>query len=66
VHDQAYRFGMFLMKAVLDGRATQLIDLAMKRRVPTDQKPRAPAAGGSVEAIMTKGARGFDPALFPN
>src|SRR5712671_4454536 len=26
--DQAYHFGMFTMKAVLDGRATQLIDLA--------------------------------------
>jgi pyruvate dehydrogenase (quinone) len=26
--DQAYHFGMYLMKAVLDGRATQLIDLA--------------------------------------
>ena len=26
--DQAYHFGMFMMKAVLDGRATQLIDLA--------------------------------------
>jgi pyruvate dehydrogenase (quinone) len=26
--DQAYHFGMFMMKAVLDGRASQLIDLA--------------------------------------
>jgi pyruvate dehydrogenase (quinone) len=26
--DQAYHFGMYMMKAVLDGRATQLIDLA--------------------------------------
>jgi pyruvate dehydrogenase (quinone) len=26
--DQAYHFGMYTMKAVLDGRATQLIDLA--------------------------------------
>jgi pyruvate dehydrogenase (quinone) len=26
--DQAYHFGMFMMKAVLDGRAKQLIDLA--------------------------------------
>jgi pyruvate dehydrogenase (quinone) len=26
--DQAYHFGMFMMKAVLDGRARQLIDLA--------------------------------------
>jgi pyruvate dehydrogenase (quinone) len=26
--DEAYHFGMFMMKAVLDGRATQLIDLA--------------------------------------
>jgi hypothetical protein len=26
--DQADHFGMFMMKAVLDGRATQLIDLA--------------------------------------
>src|ERR1700746_2368970 len=26
--DQAYHFGMFMMKAVLDGRANQLIDLA--------------------------------------
>jgi pyruvate dehydrogenase (quinone) len=26
--DQAYHFGMFTMKAVLDGRATELIDLA--------------------------------------
>jgi len=26
--DQAYHFGMFMMKAVLDGRSTQLIDLA--------------------------------------
>ena len=26
--DQANHFGMFMMKAVLDGRATQLIDLA--------------------------------------
>ena len=26
--DQAYHFGMFMMKAVLDGRAAQLIDLA--------------------------------------
>ena len=26
--DQAYHFGMFMMKAVLDGRATELIDLA--------------------------------------
>jgi hypothetical protein len=25
---QAYHFGMFMMKAVLDGRASQLIDLA--------------------------------------
>ncbi len=25
--DQAYHFGMFMMKAVLDGRAGQLIDL---------------------------------------
>jgi hypothetical protein len=24
--DQAYHFGMYMMKAVLDGRATQLID----------------------------------------
>jgi hypothetical protein len=33
---------------------------------PTGQKSRPPAAGGSVKAIMTKGARGFDLALFPN
>jgi pyruvate dehydrogenase (quinone) len=26
--DQAYHLGMFMMKAVLDGRAAQLIDLA--------------------------------------
>jgi pyruvate dehydrogenase (quinone) len=26
--DEAYHFGMFMMKAVLDGRAKQLIDLA--------------------------------------
>ena len=26
--DQAYHFGMLMMKAVLDGRATQLVDLA--------------------------------------
>ena len=26
--DQAYHFGMFMMKAVLDGRAAELIDLA--------------------------------------
>ena len=26
--DQAYHFGMFTMKAVLDGRARELIDLA--------------------------------------
>jgi pyruvate dehydrogenase (quinone) len=26
--DQAYHFGMFMMKAVLDGRAGELIDLA--------------------------------------
>jgi pyruvate dehydrogenase (quinone) len=26
--DQAYHFGMFMMKAVLDGRASELIDLA--------------------------------------
>jgi pyruvate dehydrogenase (quinone) len=26
--DQAYHFGMYMMKAVLDGRATQLVDLA--------------------------------------
>jgi pyruvate dehydrogenase (quinone) len=26
--DQAYHFGMFTMKAVLDGRAGELIDLA--------------------------------------
>jgi hypothetical protein len=26
--DQSYHFGMFMMKAVLDGRATQLLDLA--------------------------------------
>jgi pyruvate dehydrogenase (quinone) len=26
--DQAYHFGMFMMKAVLDGRATELVDLA--------------------------------------
>jgi pyruvate dehydrogenase (quinone) len=26
--DQAYHFGMYKMKAVLAGRATQLIDLA--------------------------------------
>lgn len=26
--DQAYHFGMYMMKAVLDGRATELIDLA--------------------------------------
>jgi pyruvate dehydrogenase (quinone) len=26
--DQAYHFGMFTMKAVLDGRAKELIDLA--------------------------------------
>jgi pyruvate dehydrogenase (quinone) len=25
---QAYHFGMFMMKAVLDGRASQLVDLA--------------------------------------
>jgi pyruvate dehydrogenase (quinone) len=25
--DQAYHFGMYMMKAVLDGRATQLVDL---------------------------------------
>jgi pyruvate dehydrogenase (quinone) len=26
--DQAYHFGMFTMKAVLDGRARELVDLA--------------------------------------
>jgi len=26
--DEAYHFGMFMMKAVLDGRASELIDLA--------------------------------------
>ena len=26
--DQAYHFGMFMMKAVLDGRGSELIDLA--------------------------------------
>jgi pyruvate dehydrogenase (quinone) len=26
--DQAYHFGMFTMKTVLDGRATELIELA--------------------------------------
>ena len=26
--DQVYHFGMFTMKAVLDGRASELIDLA--------------------------------------
>jgi hypothetical protein len=26
--DQAYHFGMFMMKAVLDGRAAQLVGLA--------------------------------------
>jgi pyruvate dehydrogenase (quinone) len=26
--DQAYHFGMFMMKAVFDGRASELIDLA--------------------------------------
>jgi len=26
--DQAYHFGMYMMKAVLDGRATTLVDLA--------------------------------------
>ncbi|MBV8653837.1 MAG: pyruvate dehydrogenase/oxidase PoxB, partial [Alphaproteobacteria bacterium] len=26
--DEAYNFGLFMMKAVLDGRARQLIDLA--------------------------------------
>jgi pyruvate dehydrogenase (quinone) len=26
--EQAYHFGIFMTKAVLDGRATQLIDLA--------------------------------------
>ena len=26
--DEAYHFGMFMMKAVLDGRAKQLVDLA--------------------------------------
>jgi pyruvate dehydrogenase (quinone) len=26
--DEAYKFGMFMLKAVLDGRAGQLIDLA--------------------------------------
>jgi pyruvate dehydrogenase (quinone) len=26
--DEAYHFGMFMMKAVLDGRARELIDLA--------------------------------------
>jgi pyruvate dehydrogenase (quinone) len=26
--DQAYHFGMYMMKAVLDGRATKLVDLA--------------------------------------
>ncbi len=26
--DQAYHFGMFMMKAVLDGRGTKLVDLA--------------------------------------
>jgi thiamine pyrophosphate-dependent acetolactate synthase large subunit-like protein len=26
--DQAYHFGMFMMKSVLDGRASQLVDLA--------------------------------------
>jgi hypothetical protein len=26
--DQAYHFGMFMMKAVLDGRASELVDLA--------------------------------------
>ena len=26
--DQAKHFGLFMMKAVLDGRATQLVDLA--------------------------------------
>ena len=26
--DQAQNFGLFMLKAVLDGRATQLVDLA--------------------------------------
>jgi pyruvate dehydrogenase (quinone) len=26
--DEAYKFGLFMMKAVLDGRATELIHLA--------------------------------------
>jgi pyruvate dehydrogenase (quinone) len=27
-HGQGYEFGMFLVKAVLDGRASELVDLA--------------------------------------
>jgi len=26
--DESYKFGMFMLKAVLDGRAAELIDLA--------------------------------------
>jgi pyruvate dehydrogenase (quinone) len=26
--EQAYRFNLFMLKAVLDGRATELVDLA--------------------------------------
>jgi hypothetical protein len=39
--DQAYHFGMFMMKAVLDGRTSQLIDLAKvkrSRRVPRERE----------------------------
>jgi pyruvate dehydrogenase (quinone) len=32
--DEAYHFGMFMMKAVLDGRAKQLIDLAKVNLLP--------------------------------
>ncbi|HZB91931.1 MAG TPA: ubiquinone-dependent pyruvate dehydrogenase [Stellaceae bacterium] len=32
--DEAYHFGMFMMKAVLDGRATELIDLAKVNLLP--------------------------------
>jgi hypothetical protein len=58
--DQAYHFGMFMMKAVLDGRATQLIDLAKVNLSRWSDLDRARAA---LEA--TKSRKGSDIRINP-
>lgn len=44
--DQAYHIGMFMMKAVLDGRATELIDLAKVNLSPLIEHAMRPRLRG--------------------